>query len=149
MHELRKDELTAQKIDTGLIFQRMLGTGDARDYLVAENVPEALIARVLADRPRCRGGVPAELPLPVAAVAEIHVPLSDMSAIPLAVPDSQFYSSAGRRRNVVGAAIVQAAITVRERYGNDRAERMLRREGLPDDVIARVLADDRGLRRAR
>jgi hypothetical protein len=134
MQEFRKDTLTAQKVGIGLIFKEMLGTNDARAYLNAENVPEPVIERVLAGSIRqdngSEGGAPAG-PLP-----DLHNTFNT------------FYCHSGRRRDTVRAAVVQAAITVARELGRERAERLLRREGVPDKVIARVLSDD-GVRRGR
>ncbi|WP_165497669.1 hypothetical protein [Pseudoduganella albidiflava] len=44
---------------------------------------------------------------------------------------------------------MEAAITIANQLGRDRAEQLLRREQLPDDVIARVLAPEDAARRAR
>lgn len=133
MEDHRKDELLAQKTDIGLIFRRMLGEADARHYLNSENVPPEVIERVLADQPVRNGG-----PSPTSA-----------GMAPAAPPSSMFYCSSGRRKDVIRAAIVQAALAVRDQYGDTRAEQLLRREKLPDDVIARVLGDELAARRAR
>jgi len=50
-----------------------------------------------------------------------------------------------RRRNWVGAAVVEAAIKIHVLLGRERAEAMMVREGIPGDVIARIL-DDRQFR---
>ena len=134
MQETRKDELTAQKVHIGMIFRQMLGPDDARAYLHAENVPEPVIERVVA-------GETIRLDQEVAQPAPVAAPLPDLNNI--------FYGSSGRRRNTVKSAIVEAALTVSRELGRERAEQLLRREALPDDVIARVLAEDGGSRRAR
>ncbi|MBB3219611.1 hypothetical protein [Pseudoduganella umbonata] len=134
MQETRKDELTAQKVHIAMIFREMLGPDDARAYLHAENVPEPVIERVVS-------GETTRLDQEPDPPATAPPPLPDLNNI--------FYGSSGRRRNTVKAAIVEAALTVSKELGRDRAEQLLRREALPDDVIARVLAEDGAGRRAR
>jgi hypothetical protein len=134
MQETRKDELTAQKVHIGMIFRQMLGPDDARAYLHAENVPEPVIERVVA-------GETIRLDQEVSPPAPVTAPLPDLNNI--------FYGSSGRRRNTVKSAIVEAALTISRELGRERAEQLLRREALPDDVIARVLAEDATCRRAR
>jgi DNA-binding response OmpR family regulator len=43
----RTDELTAQRIEVALVYQQMLGTADAQDYLSSLGVPEPVARRVL------------------------------------------------------------------------------------------------------
>ena len=136
MQETRKDELTAQKVHIGMIFRQMLGPEDARAYLHGENVPEPVIERVVAGET-----IRLDQELPELAPAPAPPPLPDLNNI--------FYGSSGRRRNTVKSAIVEAALTVSRELGRERAEQLLRREALPDDVIARVLAEDATCRRAR
>jgi hypothetical protein len=50
-----------------------------------------------------------------------------------------------RRKNWVGAAVVEAAIKIHVLLGRERAKAMMVREGIPGDVIARIL-DDRQFR---
>jgi hypothetical protein len=45
-----------------------------------------------------------------------------------------------RRQNYVGAAYVNAALTIFQFYDFRRAVKMLEKEGIPDEVIARVLS---------
>lgn len=45
----RKDQLTAQRVEVGLVFQQMLSTDDAAEYMVSNRVPEDVIKRVLDD----------------------------------------------------------------------------------------------------
>jgi hypothetical protein len=45
----RKDQLTAQRVEVGLVFQKMLSTDDAAEYMVSNRVPEEVIKRVLDD----------------------------------------------------------------------------------------------------
>lgn len=135
MPELRKDRLTAQKVDTAVVFQRM-GADDARAYMLAEKLPGSVIERILTGG-TLRDGTQAARPE--------HANGADAPPAPV----QPFYVSTGRRRDVVRAAIVEAALTVRERLDRDRAERLLRREALDDDVIGRVLDDEPAARRAR
>lgn len=135
MQEVRKDQLTAQKVDIGMVFRQMLGNDDAQAYLRAENIPEPVIERVLA-------GQTLRTDDPGADAARPVIP-------PQADLQTMFYGHSGRRRNMVMAAIVQAAIQVAEQLGRERAERLLRREKVPDEIIVRVLAGDGANRRAR
>lgn len=43
----RRDRITAQKLDVGLVFYQMLGFDDAMQYLAMNNIPKALGMRVL------------------------------------------------------------------------------------------------------
>jgi hypothetical protein len=54
-----------------------------------------------------------------------------------------------RRRNVVSAAIVEAAIKIRTLLDDERATALLVRENVPASVIARVLAGDADRLRTR
>jgi hypothetical protein len=134
--QVRKDLITSAKIDTAMIFERMLGPQDALIYLRSAAVPEALVERLMSDGGRrpapveC-GNQPALRPAPNARLAE------------------GFYSNNGRRKDVVKSAVVQAALSLREQLGSERMERMLKREALPDDVIARVVCGDDNTLRAR
>jgi len=47
-HAPRRNKLTAQRVEVGIIFLEMLGAADATDYMLANAVPPAVIARVLA-----------------------------------------------------------------------------------------------------
>lgn len=49
---LRQDDLTAQKIDVGVIFQEMLGTSTAAAYLAKNKVPMDVAMRVLTKNHR-------------------------------------------------------------------------------------------------
>lgn len=46
----RTDVLTAQHVEVALVFQKMLGTRDAEEYLRNARVPWDVIARVLYSR---------------------------------------------------------------------------------------------------
>jgi hypothetical protein len=131
MPELRKDETTARKIDFALVCQKVSGTDSARDYLRAVGMPEPMIDRVLSEQDARAEFTPAPAP-------------ADETQRP-----PNFYCTPGRRRDVLAAAVVQAAISVRDTLGVDRAERLLRREGLPLPVIARVIGADAQVLRVR
>lgn len=128
--QVRKDELTSGKIETGLVFEQMLGPDDARNYLRAEGVPESIIERVLA----------GEYRRPGTAITR------DDGKVSLS---GSFYANNGRRRDVVRSCIVQAALALRAQLGNERIARLLRREQLPEDVIGRVVQGAAGTLRVR
>jgi hypothetical protein len=138
MRQLRKDDVTAWKIDIALVQQKISGTASARRYLQAESIAEEVIERVLAEyaaRPEMAGaGITMTAALyPDAGAVEESEPAVRGRPSP--------YSATGKRRDVIRAAMVQAAIAILELRDPDRAERLLRREGLPDPVIDRILGD--------
>jgi hypothetical protein len=45
--EVRKDHLTSQRVEVAIVFQSMLGTDAAKDYLRKADVPPWIIERVL------------------------------------------------------------------------------------------------------
>lgn len=59
------------------------------------------------------------------------------------------YAGGCRRRNHVGAAFVEASLTIREVRGIARAEAFLVRERLPAAVIQRVLHGPSDCHRSR
>lgn len=127
MQEIRQDALMAQRVETGLIFMEMLGLDDALAYWRASEVPESIIDRLVNGNPA--GKAPA---------SQACAPAS--RDLPTDARISLFYSNTGRRRDVVGAAVVQAALAIFQELGRDRAVQMLRREGLSEAVIDRVFA---------
>jgi hypothetical protein len=127
MHELRQDALMAQRVETGLIFMEMLGIDDALAYWRTADVPEAIIDRLINGNPACN-----------APIQQSAAPSSQ--ELPTDARITLFYSNTGRRRDVIGAAVVQAALAIFQELGRERAEQMLRREGLGEAVIRRVLA---------
>ncbi|MES2347305.1 MAG: hypothetical protein V4641_07015 [Pseudomonadota bacterium] len=52
----RRDRLTAQRIDVGLVFLEMLGATDAAEYLAQSRVPDRIAERVLVGAGRRRDG---------------------------------------------------------------------------------------------
>ena len=54
-HAPRRNRLTAQRVEVGMIFLDMLGAADAADYMLANDVPSEVVARVLAYPQRRRG----------------------------------------------------------------------------------------------
>jgi len=128
--QTRKDELTSGKIETGLVFEQMLGPDDARNYLRAEGVPESTIERVLAGEHRRPGSARTRDDGKVSS-------------------SGSFYASNGRRKDVVRSCIVQAALALKAQLGNERIARLLRREQLPEDVIDRVAQAEEGTLRVR
>lgn len=138
MRDSRRDTATARTIDIALILQRLRGMEAAVEYLRLAHMADDLVARVLS----------------------AGLSRTSMTALPAAPPDCAehppevpkgpgFYHVGGRRRDVVSAAVVEAAITLAGELDNARAERMLRREALPDEVITRVLGQDNSRRRIR
>ncbi|QBE66004.1 hypothetical protein [Pseudoduganella lutea] len=138
MRDSRRDTATARTIDIALILLRLRGMEAAMQYLQSAHTAEDLVERVLSSGVS-RTSMTA---LPAAASASVE-PAPDAPKGP------GFYHVAGRRRDVVHAAVVEAAITLAGGLDIARAERMLRREALPDDVIARVLGQDESRRRTR
>jgi hypothetical protein len=55
----RKDRLAAQKAQVALVFQKMLGTEEARAYLIENNFTESNIERILHGDPTCKRAGPA------------------------------------------------------------------------------------------
>ncbi|PLY39445.1 hypothetical protein CSZ94_26365 [Janthinobacterium sp. ROICE36] len=52
----RQDDLTAQKVEVGIIFQEMLDTATAAAYLAKNRVPIATALRVLTGSRRKKSG---------------------------------------------------------------------------------------------
>jgi hypothetical protein len=102
----------------------MLGADDARRYLLTEEVPGEVVDRLLAEGTVRRSDSVLVEPLPPG---------------PPPVANFGFYCHGGRRRDVVRSAVVQASLIVRDQMGLERAQNLLRREGLSDDVAERVL----------
>jgi hypothetical protein len=46
----RRDKLTSQRVEVGLIFHEMLGETEAKEYMLNVGVPEKVVDRVLAGR---------------------------------------------------------------------------------------------------
>ena len=105
----------------------MLGIYDALAYWRMSEVPEAIIDRLIHGNKHGN-----------ASIQQSCAPYSQ--ELPADARITLFYSNTGRRRDVIGAAVVQAALAVFQELGRERAEQMLRREGLSEAVISRVLA---------
>lgn len=46
----RKDKLTSQRVEVGLVFQQMLGEQEAKEYMLNVGVPMTVVNRVLGSR---------------------------------------------------------------------------------------------------
>lgn len=134
--QTRRDEITSAKIETALVFERMLGVDDALAYLRTVEVPEHLVERVLYSGSRRPPSVVAMHDS--ASLAALSSKLAE-----------RFYCNNGRRRDAIKTAVVQAALGLRAELGSARMEQMLRREALPEDVIERVLRETAGTLRVR
>lgn len=133
MRELRRNALMSRQVEVGMIFMEMLGIEDARAYWRGAGLSEQVIDRLVHGHPVRAASLPGATEMPSRpAAADERISL--------------FYCTAGRRQDLLGAAVVQAAIAIHQELGRDRAERMLRREGFDDDAIARMLMQD-GARR--
>lgn len=51
----RRDVVTARKVEVGIIFQAMLGSADAADYMLKNGVPLKVVLRVLSQASARRG----------------------------------------------------------------------------------------------
>ena len=136
MRDSRQDTATARTIDVALVLLKLRGTEAAMEFLRSAHAPDELIGRVLS-----MGATRASMTAPPAT------PAPEVGPLPEAPKGPGFYDTSGRRHDVVRAAVVQAAIALNGQRLADRAEKMLRREALPDEVIARVLGQDDSRRR--
>lgn len=118
----RHDSLIAQHLEVAMIYKEMLGLDEARAYLEREHIPRDVAERILL------GGRTLEAP---------------SSPVPLAPPDKC------RRRNRVHDAIVEAALKIERTHGREMAHALLKDEGVPEEVTARVLAQGPRQLRAR
>lgn len=161
---LRLDYLTAQRVHVGLIFQHMLGTAEARSYLLGSGVPDDVVEGVLRsggkrdsdpsveslrDLEENRNGhmagedaMRAIVRPPSLVLAEpARAPVVALGAWPVPAERQPDWNdeSAGRkcrRHNYVLAACVNASL----RLGSARAERLLRAEGAPEYLIDSVVS---------
>ncbi|QBE66332.1 hypothetical protein [Pseudoduganella lutea] len=46
----RKDKLTSQRVEVGLVFHEMLGEQEAKEYMLKVGVPTTVVNRVLGSR---------------------------------------------------------------------------------------------------
>ena len=51
----RRNQLTAQKVEVGIVFQQMLANNDAMDYMSKNGVPVEVAIMVLTERKSRRG----------------------------------------------------------------------------------------------
>ncbi|SDH02472.1 MULTISPECIES: hypothetical protein [unclassified Duganella] len=116
-----------------MVFERMLGSGDALAYLRAEAVPEELIERVLYSESRRPPSV---------------VSMQDALSLSSKLAE-RFYCNNGRRRDAIKTAVVQAALSLHAQLGSERVRQLMRREALPEEVIERVLHQAEGTLRLR
>lgn len=136
MRDSRQDEATARTIDIALVLRKLRGMDAATDYLRSAKVAEELIARTLTT-----DAIRASMTTP------LRKPPADAGPEPGSPKSPAFYQTTGRRHDVVRAALVQVAIALNGQRPAGRAEEILRREALSDDVIARVLGQDDSRRR--
>jgi hypothetical protein len=115
-YRAREDIRTSHHINVALLYQEMLGTQAAKDYLGRMDVPCAIIERVLSTTQRR---------LDPAVKRTRH--------------DATPYPGC-RRKNRVQEAVVSAAIKIAARQGDRWARTLLESEKVPADVVARVLA---------
>jgi hypothetical protein len=113
----RRDIVTSQHIEIALVYQEMLGTQAAEDYLRKEKIPGTIVDRVLSTSQR-RWDPAAKR--------------SNTGAFPF---------PGCRRKNRLQAAIVDAAISVASRQGPRWARTLLDDEHIPVEVTARVLGE--------
>ncbi len=109
-----QDILTHQHLQLALVYKQMLSDDDARAYLEKEHVPAHLIARILS------AGVTRQ----IEEAIERHKQKAQC-----------------RRRAYVPAAIIEAAYRIERKLGRGMAIKMLGDEGIPEQIVARVLAD--------
>lgn len=117
-YRARDDIRTSHHINVALLYQEMLGTQAARDYLGRMDVPCAIIERVLSTPQRRLD-----------------------PAVKRTRDDATPYPGC-RRKNRVQEAIVAAAMKIAARQGERWARTLLEAENVPDNVVARVLIMD-------
>jgi hypothetical protein len=117
IRKTRHDKLTSQHIEVALVYKEMLGPEEAKSYLEREQIASDVVERILhTDKRRQAPPAPAPVTLP---------------------PAPPF---ACRRRNRVHDAIVEAALKIERKLGEERARELLKAEDVPDAVAARILA---------
>jgi len=113
----RQNLLVSQRLDVALVYKEMLGTDEAMAYLHRENIPENIAERVLrTDRKRS------------SLATQIQTPVSTPPA------------TGCRRKNHLHDAIVEAALKIEGKMGQDWARTLLANEHVPDQVVERILA---------
>ena len=113
---MRQNLLISQRLEVALVYKEMLGIDEAKAYLLQENVPENIAERVL-----CTGQKRNDFD-----------PKSEFRA-PIPPP------AGCRRRNHLHDAIVEAALKIEGKLGEDWARTLLRNENVPEEVIKRIL----------
>jgi len=115
----RRENLLSQHIEVALVYQQMLGIDEAARYLEQEGVAPEIANRVLlTGRKR---------PPRMASTADQPAQLPYVGC---------------RRRNRVQDAIVEAALKIEKKLGREMALALLRDEQVPDEVAARIMAEE-------
>jgi len=113
---MRQNILVSQHLDVALVYKEMLGIDEAMAYLLQENIPQNIAARVLFTG-RNRNGFNSK--------SEYLAPIPPLAGC--------------RRRNHLHDAIIEAALKIEEKLGEDWARTLLRNESVPDEVTQRIL----------
>ena len=113
---MRENLLVSQRLEVALVYKEMLGLDEAMAYLRQENIPENIAERVL-----CSGQKRNALEMKSEYTA---------ARPPLA---------ACRRKNHLHDAIVEAALKIEGKLGEQWARTLLRNEKVPDEVAERIL----------
>jgi hypothetical protein len=117
---IRRNKLISQRIEVALIYKEMLGVDEARAYLAQDDLCANMIERILGNGPRRRS--PEK-------VAESGL-----------TPAATSFTVC-RRKNHLHDAIVTAAVKIEGKLGKQWALALLKNEGVPEDVVERVLAE--------
>ena len=108
---LRSKHLVSQHVEVALVYKAMLGLDEAMAYLAREGVARDIAERVL---------------------------LTDQKRGQPAPTRASFFRC--RRKNHVHDAVIEAALKIEKRFGTDYALALLQQESVPEDVVARVIA---------
>lgn len=122
----RREMLVSQHIEVALVYREMLGIDDAMAYLERENIPQNIAEQLMKRELKSSG--PSSEPPPQARP----------------VP-----AACCRRKNHVHDAIVEAALKIEKRLGTEWALTLLKKEMVPDEVAARIIAQGPRQVRAR
>jgi hypothetical protein len=120
----RRNFLFSQRLDVALVYKEMLGINDARAYLARENMPEHIAERVLSSGKRRH-------------IFDTKLPSASTSVVNLGC----------RRRNHIHDAIIEAALKIEEKLGENWARVLLNNENVSNEISERVLG--RGPRQVR